>query len=66
METNVNQLWAEEVRPDQQPASSLNPSSSNLDAAPLAQHSCADIQHKASVDLLVPANRLCQMLEELE
>lgn len=66
IETNVSQLWAEEVRPDQEPASGLTSSSSHLDAAPLAQHSYPNIQHKASVDLFVPANRLCQMLKELE
>lgn len=53
VETNVNDLWAEEPQPgeepvqepDQEPAPSMTPVSSSFDALSLAQHACANIQH---------------------
>jgi hypothetical protein len=70
LETNVNDLWAEEPQPDeepvQEPASSMTAVSSTFDALSLAQHSCANIQHKAFIGLFVPHNRLLSILEGLK
>lgn len=61
LETNVDELWAEKLVPAQEPASSLNPVSFNVDAMSLAQHACAYIQHKAFVGILVPHSKLFQL-----
>ena len=78
IETNVNELWAEEQDPDQlatqdaaegsetESSSSLNAVSSSLDALRLARHSCANIKHKAFVALFVPHHRLVAILQGLE
>ncbi len=62
VETNVNDLWAEEPQqddePDHEPAASMTAVSSTLDALSLTQHACANIQHKAFVSLFVRHNRL--------
>ncbi len=70
VESNVNDLWAEEPQqddePDQEPASNITAVSSTLDALSLAQHACANIQHKAFVGLFVPHNRLWTILRGLD
>lgn len=66
IETNVDELWAEELWPAQAPSSNLNTASSNFGAMSLAQHACANIQHKAFVGMFVPHNRLLQILEGLK
>ncbi|KAL0020867.1 hypothetical protein WJX77_003664 [Trebouxia sp. C0004] len=65
LETNVYEWWAEKLQPAsaQEPSSSLNTASSDFDAMSLAQHACANIQHKAFVGMFVPHNRLLQILE---
>ena len=65
IETNVDDLWAEEPQPAQEPSSSLNTASSNFDAMSLVQHACANIEYKAFVGMFVPHNRLLQLLEGL-
>ncbi|DBA79152.1 TPA: hypothetical protein ACH3X1_008984 [Trebouxia sp. C0004] len=60
IETNVDELWAEEIQPAQEPSSSLNTASSNFGAMYLAQHACAN---KAFFGMFVPHNRLLQILE---
>lgn len=58
IETDVTQLWAEELRPAQEPASSLDPSSSDSDAMSSSQHACANTRYRAFVGMFVPHNRL--------
>lgn len=65
IETSVDELWVEELQPAQKPSSSLNTISSDLSAMSLAQHACANIQHKAFIGIFVPHNRLLQILEGL-
>ena len=65
IETSVDELWVEELQPAQKPSSSLNTISSDLSAMSLAQHACANIQHKAFIGMFVPHNRLLQILEGL-
>ena len=65
VETNVNDLWAEEPQQDDEPASDMTAVSSDLSALSLAQHACANIPHKAFFGLFVPTNRLWSILREL-
>ncbi len=69
VETNVNELWAEpqqDDEPDQEPASDISAVSFKLDALSLAQHACANIEHKAYMSLFVPHNRLWKILRGLD
>ena len=66
IETNVDELWAEEPQQDPEPASSLSPVLSGVDAMGLAQHACANIEHKAFVGTFVPHNRLLTILQGLK
>ena len=77
-ETNVNELWEEEQDLDQpatqdagqetelESSAGVSSASSALDALTLAQHSCANIQHKAFVALFVPSHRLVAILQALQ
>ena len=76
-ETNVNELWEEEQDLDQpatqdaeqytelESSAGVSSASSALDALTLAQHICANIQHKAFVALFVPSHRLVAILQAL-
>ncbi|KAL0051412.1 hypothetical protein WJX82_006940 [Trebouxia sp. C0006] len=66
VETNVNDLWAEEPQQDDEPASDMTAVSSDLSALSLAQHACANIPHKALFGFFVPTNRLWSILRELD
>ena len=73
-ETNVNELWEEEQDLDQpatqdeelESSAGVSAASSALDALTLAQHSCANIEHKAFVALFVPSHRLVAILQALQ
>lgn len=77
-ETNVNELWEQEQDLDQpatqdagqdaelESSAGVSSASSALDALTLAQHSCANIEHKAFVALFVPSHRLVAILQALQ
>lgn len=74
-ETNVNELWEQEQDLDQpatqdagqdaelDSSAGVSSASSALDALTLAQHSGANIEHKA---LYVPSHRLIAILQALQ
>ena len=78
LETNVNELWEQEQDLDQpatqdagqdtelESLAGVSSASSALDALTLAQHSCANIEHKAFVALFVPSHRLVAILQALQ
>jgi hypothetical protein len=55
-------LWAEEPQPDTE----TDQETSFFDAMSLAQHACADMQHKSFFGLFVPHIRLFQIMAELK
>ena len=78
LETNVNELWEQEQDLDQpttqdagqdtevESLAGVSSASSALDALTLAQHGCANIEHKAFVALFVPSHRLVAILQALQ
>ena len=74
-ETNVNELWEQEQDLDQpaiqdagqdaklESLAGVSSASSALDALMLAQHSCANIEHKTFVAHFVPLHTLVAILQ---